>query len=896
MTPSLNILLSGNDPPLIHYLKHQKIALQLKFHESSVLSQPRYVLELINVDHDLTNKSQKLIHLYQHCRENNQKLVVWLIFTQKINREKVISYQHLLDTLASSQPLHRLVVTKDLYQSETSPSTPFDYQINRVLHHGSINISTKGQNYLYPTHLSDFFSALTKIFLLDSTKGHTYYILGDKITDLDFAYQTKRLLIDRIKNFQINSTQPNDLKDPEVDNLATTTQINLNWRPDTSFEVSLKKIQRFTDTPEPVSESVSANQNSFLNKISRLKYFLPKFKSQPTAIIDQTESQTLKKQTGRGLVKLFIGSIIFYLLIVALFALGLVMSLRSLNFALTSIQQGTLVDSASHLQNSQQYHQLSQALYSSIQPLFIVLGKANSQKLNNILVYENYLQDAVGNLQQTYVLADKLYLSFANRGPSVNLKDQVLALKSSLTQIYTHLQQLDLLLKTGDLPQNLLNQIKTNPLYSQLDLIQTQIIQAENLLDVLAGLEKGDSESRVLVLVQDQDELRGSGGVIRYLVLLTLSQGKLAQSTVYSQKELDALNAGSLKAPNTIKYFTGNDYWKLKDMSYLADFSQTANAMTWYFEKIVNQKPDLVVAINKSFYEKFLSIDIQNQQIKTTPSANLKTSVGENFNESLVEIINHYLTQYQSQNLKLSSLLQVLFDEINHGQFQIYIPNSDIQNTLLSQTFSGQVMLHPCHSSVAQSPTCLAQTTYLNESNFMAAPINHLLARQVTHQVTLNSRSISHNYQLKYHFLSDISVLNRDYRPYYQLYLPSDATISAILLDDQPQDLTLAEYSRVGNFNFFNFSLNLPVTKDHTLNIRFDSSVTLPTDLTQFAYSLTEIRQSGLYDLGYTLQIQLPVGTHARLVSSPVETKPQQVLYRYPAQTSTFALGLGYDR
>ena len=587
---------------------------------------------------------------------------------------------------------------------------------------------------------------------------------------------------------------------------------------------------------------------------------------------------------------------VVYLLLISLFIGSLLLSYRSLISSLDSIKQGTIQNSVNHTRKSQLYHQVAQALYPVTQPLLLLAGSQYHTQVNNLFVLENYLQEVVINTQQAYVLADKLYLGFVQKETAVGLKDQVLGIKTSLSQIYSHLQQLDLLLKIGDLPSQVLDRVKSHPLYSQIGLLQSQIIQAENLLDVLGSLETGETESHVLVLVQDQDELRGSGGALRYLLHLTFSQNHLSNTTVYSQKQLDDLNAGSLKAPDTVRTLTGSDYWKLKDMSYSADFSQTANNISWYFEKLTQKKPSLVISINKSFYEKLLSLDVQNQQIKTAPSSSLKTGVGESFNESLVEVINHYLTQYQNQNQKLPTFVQVLAAEIGLGNLHLYSSDPDTQNALTTQDFSGIPINHQCPSALSQSPVCFSQTTYLNESNFMAAPINHLISRQVLHQVSLLPDKIAHEYQIKYHFLADLGVLNRDYRSFYQLYLPSDATLSAVLLNGQSLSPSLWQLSQENSFNLYTFSLDLSVTQDHELRLQFSSPTTLPADLSQLAYSLTEIRQSGLNDTGYGLILNLPSNTHAKLVTDPVETKPQQAIYRYPTQTHTFGAALGYDR
>ena len=138
--------------------------------------------------------------------------------------------------------------------------------------------------------------------------------------------------------------------------------------------------------------------------------------------------------------------------------------------------------------------------------------------------------------------------------------------------------------------------------------------------------------------------------------------------------------------------------------------------------------------------------------------------------------------------------------------------------------------------------------------------------------------------------------MNRDYRLIYQLYVNSETTIPIITIDGQMITSLDISKQKFNQFDYYQIPVNLPVNKDHVVIIKFETPISISTEINQTAYSLTEIRQSGINDLGYGLIINLPENTLASLVSSPVDTKPHQIFYRYPTKTSTFGLGLGLVR
>lgn len=889
---STTISLSGNNKQIVSGICSYKKFEDIHFSEINPLSRIKYYLYLIDLEENLESASHNLIDAYDKCRENKSKLIVCLIFGKEIKKEKVFYFQKLLNELGKEGPLHRLVITKDLYFEANKPVTSFDKEIRKIFEGESINISSKGNNIFYPLHVDDFVLALTKIFFLNSTNGKTLYLAGEPVKDLEFAYQIKKIVIDQKPNFQINSTEENLPHDSEYQNLSNNTQIDINWRPALDFETSLKKIYQQelqTDLPQADLEVIpEIRKNHLIDKISNLNKYITSIKNY------RYKPKTVRKNYILiKLVGIFIG---IYLSVIGLFIITTYYSFKYLSKSLDELKQGRIENSVSLIKKSHQYNNLSLNIYWSVSPLTNLFSKNTNNEIHNTFSFSQYLLTSLENLQQSYVLGDKIFQSIVDSSVNVNILDQTLALKTSLAQVYDNVQQIEIMVNSNSLPAKITEKIKNDRSFKEVSIIEEQLSEALKLINLLPIVVSDNQSKKIAILIQDQDEIRSLGGVIKNLVTIDFSKNKISEIKVFNTKDIDSLSDGSAKAPETIAAITGSEYWKFRDMTYFSDVSQTSQYLSWYLEKY-NLKPNAIIIINKSFFESLIqengSIDISGN---TITADKLKEKIGELDSGILQQIIDYYISQYRSKKLTLALVGRVVTSEISKGNIFVWSDDQEIESSISTQPFSGVIVPYRCHGSLANYEMCINQTTYLTESNFSVAPINQVLKRDLIHKVLLNQNFVSHEYLINYHFQTDISYLNRDYRLVYQLYAPAGSNIESIIVDDQILVGFPLVHQKYGQFEFFQMPIALTTNQDHNVSIKFTSPVNMIADLNKTAFSLTEIRQSGVQGEGYGLIITLPENTHARLVTSPVDLKPQQVYFRFPPKTTTFGLGLGLSR
>lgn len=890
-----SISVSGNNKRLISGICSYQENESVKFSEHQIIEKPKYHLYVISIQEELENVSQKIISLYADCRENKSKLTVVLVFNNEILKDKVFYFQKLLNDLGKQEPIHRLVVTKDIYSiSHREYITELDQEIEKVFSSSSINISSKGNNYLYPLELNDFCKAIIKIFFLNSTTGKTIYLLGEPIKDLEFAYILKNIVVDENPNFEINTTNKNIPLDTESQNLGNVSQLDINWRPSTDLENSLRKIylgnnNKVDDedfaTPPSVHEKTK-------NKIFDVLRLIKAFNNQKYR--QKKNNSPVKTKSTLIIISIFIlSSLILLGTIIGSTYLGL----QSLASSLDSLRQGDISQSVKNVNKTNFYNEVSINTYWTVRPLVKLVSKNLDEEIHNLFTFSQYLESSLTNLQQSYVLSEKIYKSFNDKSININVEDQVLALKTSLGQVYENLTQIDLMINSNRLPKSLENIIKSDSSFKQLPIIEEQLSQSIKLIDIIPSIASNNQTKTLAVIIQDQDELRSLGGVVKYLITVTITDAKIIDIKIYNQQDISNLSDGTVKAPEMITRFTGMEAWKFRDMTYIGDFSQTSQYLVWYLEKVGNIKPDTIVSINKSFFRQLMLENKLNEKSEINISEEkLTQKIGEEDNGVLRIVIDNYINLYRKNELSLAQLGRVVTNEISSGNIYLWTNNQVLEQGISMLPFSGVVNPYRCHSSLANYSTCISQTTFLTESNFTMSPVNQHVKREVLHKVDLQQNESVHTYQLNYHYLSDLSILNRDYRLVYQLYAPSESTLTSVNIDGQDLQTDSFLKQKYGQFEYFQIPIALSINNDHQVNIKFSTPIHLSSNLDQTAYSLTEIRQSGITDQGYGLVINLPENTHAKLVTSPVDTKPLQINYRFPLKTATFGLGLGINR
>ncbi|MDD2225447.1 MAG: DUF4012 domain-containing protein, partial [Candidatus Shapirobacteria bacterium] len=116
------------------------------------------------------------------------------------------------------------------------------------------------------------------------------------------------------------------------------------------------------------------------------------------------------------------------------------------------------------------------------------------------------------------------------------------------------------------------------------------------ILPEMLGLDGRKRE--YLVLLQNEAELRATGGFIGSYAILSFQNGKLLNFEVKDVYEADGQLKGHVEPPIEIKNYLGEANWFMRDANWNPDFVKASADIQWFLSQEINKKVDGVIGIN----------------------------------------------------------------------------------------------------------------------------------------------------------------------------------------------------------------------------------------------------------------------------------------------------------
>lgn len=215
----------------------------------------------------------------------------------------------------------------------------------------------------------------------------------------------------------------------------------------------------------------------------------------------------------------------------------------------------------------------------------------------------------------------------------------------------------------------------------------------------------GDNDVRRYLLVfQNDNELRATGGFMGSFALVDLRGGKIDKITIPEGGTYDVRAGLSqvIAPPEPMRLVTNR--WEFQDANWWPDFPTSAKNIKWFYEKSGGPTVDGVIAINSVFLGKLL---------KVTGPINLpnygKVITSENFEEELQKSIELEAKEKTKPKKILAELSPILMEKLlaadpknifnlaeslgkglKERDIQMYFINSDLQKFASAKNWTGE--------------------------------------------------------------------------------------------------------------------------------------------------------------------------------------------------------------
>lgn len=877
---------------------------------------------------DLSKSSVKKIYqLSQLQFSPDTKLTIFITETADNNTKSsnLNKIQSSLGSLIQKNTNLRLVILRDLYGPKIkTPTTSFLGQLLNIQDNTEIWIKSNPNKIIYPLHIDDAVTGGIKATFTRNSLAKVYQLGGNPIT----VKQAADTIIEATPQTQLNYKFL-DEENPELSNdlgpqVLQLTMQELGWKPKTSFVSGIKEIiqekriqtpplpkitQELLHQPPPLILERPQLPHAPINKPSQISPYINTVDNvtdleQPKSFILDTktsnpannpvqgETNTPRQKQFRIKVpslrkRLVVGLSLVLLIIVFTLLIPVVSFGYQIWSVKREVKQLQAVISAREIESvSQEINQLyehSQQLYQRLNiyytPISWLLGKDRTDNILQLTQLLQYLTQAGKALSEAAETGNQVFSVVVG-----NEKDSIDVLlhttEAKITEAYHYLSLAQSIIDNN--PK--LVDIKVFEIDQQLRFLHQQLPIARHLLSQLQQFLMASPEilgingrRTYLVLLQNNMELRPTGGFIGSYATIVFENGKLLDYQVEDVYTADGQLRGYIEPPEPIQRYLGESTWFLRDSNWNPHFPTTAETAAWFIDKEMNISVNGVVGINLNVIQKFLEIMgpvelIDYDEIITAENvferlqyqSEINFFPGSTQKKDYLSHVTRLLFQQveQAQENTLFELARVLVDSANEKQITIALNDPQAQQVLQNLHWDGSIVKPECEFEATTD--CVSDYFGIREANLGVNKANYFVDRTIKHLVSIRTNAIKHTVILS---LFNDSTSNAwpggTYRNYLRAYVTKGAILDKISLDNVNYDLTSVDESTESGKTVWGFITNTEPGRHKEIKIEY----TVPQGLGETklpGYQLYVQKQPGTgadpYAVTFTYENQYQIG------------------------------------
>jgi len=379
-------------------------------------------------------------------------------------------------------------------------------------------------------------------------------------------------------------------------------------------------------------------------------------------------------------------------------------------------------------------------------------------------------------------------------------------------------------------------------------------IQTRRAIDLIPELIPADKKITLMMLLQNNLELRPSGGFVGSIALLTFDHGKLLSYDTRDIYDLDSNLKGVVNPPAELRTYLGESSWYFRDANWYPDFLDTATTANWFLEKEWGSRADVVVGINLNTLKELVagikSITLPDGQI-IGPDNILVTAFnyqdaptgkpGDKKQEFVSLFIKPLLDQITTADpQKAINLITAFGKAAAEGEVTVAVNDTVAVSSLVEAGWSGKISTLDCPSS--QPSPCQGDFLYVNEANVGINKANFYLKRSINHTLSLTDVTVSHQHEITYDNQSPNDTWPAgSYKAYTRVIVPPTATDITIAINGS--QLKAADYTNTSTAGYqqVGFFLETKPQAKNTLTVNYQ----LPLSPNFKGYAFTLQKQPG---------------------------------------------------
>ncbi|MBI4426431.1 MAG: DUF4012 domain-containing protein [Candidatus Kerfeldbacteria bacterium] len=387
-----------------------------------------------------------------------------------------------------------------------------------------------------------------------------------------------------------------------------------------------------------------------------------------------------------------------------------------------------------------------------------------------------------------------------------------------------------------------------------LEQVAQQLIPATRIIPAVAGFPNAKT---YLFLLQNNSELRPTGGFIGTYGILKVSAGEITSFTTSDVYTLDKPVADSLRIepPTPLRRYNNATQWFFRDANWSPDFPTAAQqALEFYrFENGPQRNLDGVIAVTPTFVSSLLAIsgDItvdgitfttENLVDRLQPLADRKELIGEMSKILLNRLLALPQRRWQEMIVALTTALE-------EKRMLLYASDAELQEQIIAQNWGGDIRPAPIDS------------IFVVDANLASLKTDQVVDRAIDYQLTFDNGQARATVTITYANRGSFTRTTTRYRTYTRVYVPPGSTLvssSGAMRNDKLRGGGVGTVDRSEELSRTVFGAFISIEPGNSGTLSF--TYTLPASVSQ---SIDRGR--------YELYLQKQPGTMAHRLTSSLE-------------------------
>jgi hypothetical protein len=535
---------------------------------------------------------------------------------------------------------------------------------------------------------------------------------------------------------------------------------------------------------------------------------------------------------------------------------------------LQDLENGRFTSARERVQVLTKKEQRYRSLYQMARPLVnLTQGSEKTTHLDQVFTLSEKGTRLAAEGLTLYNDVELAYRQFVGNEEGDTL-DTVRRLSGEFEGMYTELSTLQAEIAQLQNPYDLdaIREFKTQ-FGAELPAYRRYTLAAQKMSQVMPTLLAENGEKNYLVLLQNNAELRPTGGFIGSFALVRIRNGKLQEFKVEDVYEADGQLQGYVTPPEEIVQYLGEAQWFLRDVNWSPDFPKVAERAAWFLDKEINIKVDGVIGTNLSMVQKLMAVTgplelVDYGEVITQDNLYERAEAHSEINffpgstqkkDFLSAVAQQLLDKIFYQQTNKVALARAVLDSAEEAELFMSVTDSQAEEVLATLGWNGALLSPNCPPPfVAQN--CIVDTVMQVEANVGVNKANQHLSRAISHTVELTDDTARHTRTIAYTNTAESEAWPAGkYKTYLRLFVPEGSVLRGASLDGQPLDLASFRQVQEDGKQVFGYFLEVPIRSRRTLEVFYETPL-VPGYKT---YALFEQKQSGVWnnEVTHTLEV-----------------------------------------